>query len=118
MRMKSATFARSLLFLTILAVLTSTVLADSKHVTFNDTVTIGGTVLKPGIYNVVWIGSGPIVQVSFMKRDTTVATASARLVLEKGLYRRAVEMKILPDNSRVLARLSFKNKSLVFDLSG
>ena len=120
MKRRRGTFARSLLFLTILAVLTSTVLADSKHVAFSDPVTVGGTVLKPGTYKVVWIGSGPDVQVSFMKGYTSVATASARLVLEKSPYPhyRWTLMKTLPDNSRALMRLSFKNKSLLFDLSG
>lgn len=98
----------------LMAILAPTVLADSKHVTFVEAVTVGNTVLKPDTYTVVWSGSGPQVDVSFMKGDKTIATASAILVLEESPYR-AVHTRTLPDNSKVVTRISFRSKSLVFD---
>jgi len=98
-------------------VLTSTAGADSKSVTFTEPVTIGSTVLAPGTYNVVWAGNGPEVQVSFMKGKKTVATASATLVLEKSPYRRAIKTNASPDNGRILQRISFSDRALVFDRS-
>lgn len=110
----------SLLFSAILAsmiVLTSTSLADSKHITITEPLTIGSVALPAGTYNVVWSGSGPEVQVSFMKGSKTIASAPARLVLEKSQYHRAVETTTLPDNTKALNRIQFGDRTLVFDLS-
>jgi len=102
--------------LSSLIALTSTAFADTKHVTFYEAVTVGNVVLKPGDYQVKWIGSGPEVQVSFIRGDKTVVTVSARLVLEKRPYRSTGTITGA-DNSSVLSRLSFTSKSLVFDQS-
>ena len=121
MTKKSSVFPVTLLFLGICAstvVLTSTARgADSRTVTFSEPVTVDGTVLKPGTYKVVWIGSEPEVQVSFIKEGNTVATATARLAIEKG-PQRSITTKTMPDNSRALARLSFKHLTLFFDAAG
>jgi hypothetical protein len=98
----------------LMAILAPAVLADSKHVTFVDPVTVGGTVLKPATYTVVWSGSGPQVDVSFMRGNKVVATASAILIIEESPSR-AVHTRTLPDNSKVITRISFRSKSLVFD---
>jgi len=75
---------------------------------------VAGTLLKADIYRVVWDGSGPQVQVSFMKGSKTVATASATLVLEPSTYDGAVQIKTLGDSARVLERIAWKKKSLIF----
>ena len=103
--------------LTVMIVVNSTAIADSKHITFKEPVTIGSVVLEPDIYKVVWTGEGPEVLVSFMKGDKTVATAKATLVFEKSPHRRAYEVTVKPDNSKALKRISFTNESLIFDLS-
>ena len=120
MTLKSRILPVPLLFLAICAstvILISTARADSKTITFSEPVTVGGTVLKPGTYKVVWIGSEPDVQVSFMKGENTVATATARLALEKS-PQRSITTKTMPDNSRALSRLSFKHLTLFFDGAG
>lgn len=120
MNKKPIAIGPALFFATVFAsmiALTSTVRADSKHVTFIEPVTIGGTVLAPGIYSVVWEGSGPEVQVSFMKDNKTLATASANLVLEKSPYRRSYITTDSPENPRVLMRIRFSKTALVFDRS-
>lgn len=109
----------ALLFSAIFAsmiILTSTALADSKHITFSEPVTVGSVVLEAGTYNVVWVGTGPEVQVSFKKRNKTLATTSARLVFEKSQHRRMVRTTRLPDNSRILEQISFSEETLIFDL--
>jgi hypothetical protein len=121
MRMKRKVIPLSLIFSAVLSsmiVLTASVFADSKHITFNEPVTVGSIVLAPGVYKVAWVGTGPDVLVTFMKGGKTVATTPARLVLEKSPYHaRAIETMTMPDNSRVLKRLSFSDRALVFDLS-
>lgn len=103
--------------LTVLIVVNSEVNAESKHITFTEPVTVGNVVLEPGVYKVVWTGEGPEVLVSFLKVDRTVATAMATLVLQKSPNRRVYEVKVMPDDSRVLKRISFSNESLVFNRS-
>ncbi len=87
---------------------------ESEHITFSEPIMVAGTLLKADIYRVVWEGSGPQVQVSFMKGSKTVATAPATLVLEPSTYDGAVQIKTLGDNARVLERIAWKKKSLIF----
>lgn len=51
----------------------------TRSVTIGDAVTVGSTQLKPGQYKVEWQGSGPAVQVTFVRNGKTVATAPANL---------------------------------------
>ena len=51
----------------------------SRSVTIEDPVTVGTTHLKPGHYKVEWQGTGPAVQVNFVRNGKTVATAPAKL---------------------------------------
>jgi hypothetical protein len=111
----------SLVFAAVVAslvVLTATARADSKTIRFTEPVTIGTTVLKAGTYTVSWVGNGPEVQVSFMKGDKVVATAQARLVFEKNPHGRSISTITRPDNSKILIRLSFSSKALIFEETG
>ncbi|HTF36833.1 MAG TPA: hypothetical protein VK651_00885 [Blastocatellia bacterium] len=91
---------------------------ESEHITFSEPVMVAGTLLKAETYKVVWDESGgPQVQVSFMKGSHTVVTASARLVLESNAYDGAAVLRTLSDNSKVLEKISWKKKSLVFEPS-
>ena len=77
--------------------------------------TVAGTTLQPDTYKVVWNeASGSDVQVTFMKGSKTMATTTAKLVVESSLYDGAVETKTSPDNAKVLERISWKKKALVF----
>jgi len=105
---------------TSVVVVTQPVRADNKeseHVTFNKAVMVGGTLLKADTYRLVWEGSGPGVQVSFMKDSETIVTAPATLVTERSNYHEAVEVRTLADNSTVLEAIKWKKKALVFQQS-
>jgi hypothetical protein len=64
-----------LLVLFLAVALTSVVLTqpaaaiekDSEHVTISEPIMVAGTVLKPAAYKIAWEGSGPEVQVRFIK---------------------------------------------------
>jgi hypothetical protein len=106
--------------LTTSAVLTQRAVAkerDSEHITFAEPIMVGGTLLKSDTYKLVWDGSGPQVQVSFLRGSKTVVTASATLMLERNANDGAVEVKTMDDNSKVLERITWKKKSLVFSPS-
>jgi hypothetical protein len=117
MKMKR-TAMLGLLFSAIFAsmVLTSTVTGDTKHFTFSEPVIVGNVTLEPGTYRLEWTGSGPEVKVSFLKEGKLVAIASAMLIVDKSPHR-AIETITMPDNSKVLKRISFTRKTLVFTLS-
>jgi len=53
--------------------------SNRRSVTITDPVQIGSSQLKPGHYQMEWQGTGPAVQVSFMRDGKTVATAPATL---------------------------------------
>src|SRR6185436_17065495 len=104
--------------LTTLAIGSRTVAANNKeteHVTFSEPIMVGGTLLKPGMYQLVWEeGSGPQVQVSFEKGFKTIVTAPADLVIEDSKYHEAVQLRTLSDSSKVLERITWKKKALIF----
>jgi hypothetical protein len=52
---------------------------NAHSVEISDAVQIGGTKLKPGNYKVEWQGSGPAVEVSFLRNGKTVVTVPGTL---------------------------------------
>ena len=88
---------------------------DTERLTFREPVMVGGTLLEADTYKLVWNETGPQVQVSFMKDSKTVATAPAMLVIAKSDYDGAIETTTLADNSKVLEKITWKKKALVFE---
>jgi hypothetical protein len=87
---------------------------NSQSVNIAEAVTVANTQLQPGDYKVEWSGSGPDVQVTFLKNNKPVATAPAKLESQKNPYNGAVETTTEPDNSKALQAIQFKDKSLKF----
>lgn len=52
---------------------------NQHSVNIGDTVRVGSTQLKAGSYKVEWDGTGPTVQVRFLKNGKTLVTAPATL---------------------------------------
>jgi hypothetical protein len=52
---------------------------NQKSVDIPDTVQVGGTQLKPGNYKMEWQGTGPDIQVTFLRDGKTVVTVPATL---------------------------------------
>jgi hypothetical protein len=52
---------------------------NARSVEIFDVVQIGTTELKPGHYKVEWQGTGPAVEVSFLRNGKTVVTAPGTL---------------------------------------
>lgn len=87
---------------------------NSEHVTFSVPTMVAGTLLEPATYNVIWEGSGPRVRVSFEKGLKTVLTTSAEFIPEASPYDGAIVTRTREDNTRVLQKIRWKNKALVF----
>jgi hypothetical protein len=79
---------RYLALLSIFAMLSSlSVFARNKNqrsVDIPDTVQVGGTQLKPGNYKMEWQGTGPDIQVTFLRDGKTVVTVPATLKTNDG----------------------------------
>jgi hypothetical protein len=88
---------------------------NSAGVTLNEPVTVSGTQLKAGDYQLRWEGDSGPVQVSFVQNKKVVATVAANLVQRKTNYDAAIETKKGSDNSSILEAIDWKTRVLVFD---
>src|SRR6202040_1576727 len=52
---------------------------NQHSIEISDAVQVGGTQLKPGNYKVEWQGTGPEIQVSFVRNGRTVVTVPGTL---------------------------------------
>jgi hypothetical protein len=94
---------------------------NQHSVEITDSVQVGGTELKPGNYKVEWQGTGPEIQVKFVREGKTVATAPGRLktndpqVVEDDIVTEATSA-----NTKTLKEIDFghNKESLTFDHSG
>jgi hypothetical protein len=87
---------------------------SQENVTLSKTTTVQNSQLTPGDYKVVWEGTGPDVQVSFVQNKKTIATAPAKLLVKPATYDGAIETTDAANNSQVLTSIVWKKQSLVF----
>ena len=111
--------------LSVIALLSSvSALARDKNqhsVEIPDSVQVGSTQLEPGHYKVEWQGTGPEIQVNFVRDGRTVATAPGTLKTNDA---HVIQDDVVTDttsaNTKTLKEIDFsRNKeSLVFEQSG
>jgi hypothetical protein len=111
--------------LSMLAVLCSvSALARDKNqhsVEIPNAVQVAGKQLEPGNYKVEWQGTGPEIQVNFMRNGKTVATVPGTLKTNDA---RVTQDEIVTDttsaNTKTLEEIDFSRnrESLVFGQSG
>jgi hypothetical protein len=75
----SKTYA-GLMLATILLLGTTTLASNKTTLNLEDPVSIHGTNLPKGQYEVTWKGTGPDIELSFIQSRKTVATIPARFV--------------------------------------
>lgn len=117
--MRISRFAKSFA-LGIALVLSSVVFASSKGSLLVSTqVTVNGKALAPGQYSVVWDGTGPDVQVNFVKGKKVVATAQAHLVdLTSPPAGDSAIIQKNSDGTSSLAQIRFGGKKKALSLDG
>ena len=94
---------------------------NQHSVNIHDSVRVGSTQLKAGTYKVEWEGTGPTVQVLFLKDGTTVATAPATLQTnDKQINQDDVVTGRTSTNTEALEEIDFyrQKEALVFAPSG
>ncbi|MGH9495708.1 MAG: hypothetical protein ACRD3B_11970 [Candidatus Sulfotelmatobacter sp.] len=114
-----------LLAVALFAMVTSfSAFAGSKtehSVNIGDPVSVGSTQLKAGNYRLEWDGSGPAVQVNFVRDGKTVATLPATLKMDNpNVTRDEVLTDNTGSNGAKLVEIDFNHQkeSLTFGQSG
>jgi hypothetical protein len=88
---------------------------NSANLELDQSVTIAGTQLAPGNYNMVWQGNGPDVSVSFIQGKKIVVTAFAKLVSDPASQPGAIETHSATDKTVILQAVELKNETMQFE---
>jgi hypothetical protein len=93
---------------------------NQHSVEIPDSVQVGDTQLKPGNYKVEWQGTGPEVQVNFVRDGKTVATVPGTLKTNEAHVADDVVTDTTSANTKTLKEIDFSRdkESLIFDRSG
>ena len=120
--MKQIKYTALLSMIALLPTVSALARDKNQHsVEISDSVQVGGTQLKPGNYKLEWQGTGPEVQVNFVRDGKTIATAPGTL---KTNDPHVTQDDIVTDttsaNTKTLTEIDFSHnkESLVFEQSG
>lgn len=93
---------------------------NQRTVEIFEVVQVGETQLQPGTYKVEWQGTGPQVQVNFLRNGKTIATAPGTLKTNTEISHDEVVTQTSSANSKTLQEIDFhRNKeSVTFAQSG
>ncbi len=89
--------------------------ADSKQkgeVTLSEHVMLSSTQLEPGKYVIQWNGSGPGVQLTFMRDGKEMASVTGKVIEQKN-SQKSVTTNAGENGSRILAEIAFLDATLV-----
>ena len=101
--------------LVVFCLITVAAVADSKQkgeVTLSDHVMVSSTQLEPGKYIVRWNGSGPGVQLQFMRDGKEVVSVTGKVIEQKN-PRKSFTTNPGENGSRVLTEIAFLDAVLV-----
>jgi len=93
---------------------------NQHSVELPDSVQVGGAQLKPGNYKVEWQGTGPEVQVNFVRDGKTVATVPGTLKTNDAHVVDDIVTDTTSANAKTLKEIDFSRdkESLIFDQNG
>ena len=117
--MKFATVSKGLVMGLALLLASSAFAATKASLSLQNPTTINGTKLNAGDYKLEWDGSGPNVEVSFVKGKTVVAKVPAKLVdLQSAAQNNAAVILKNGDGSTTLTGARFEGKKFALELGG
>jgi uncharacterized protein YlzI (FlbEa/FlbD family) len=115
--MKSGRLFKGLLLSAVLALAATASAGEKGALEIRDTVTVNGKQLPAGKYTVTWEGSGPNVELKFLKGKQVVASASAQEVsLNTANYRNSIVTKASDSGSPALTQVRFEGKKYALAL--
>ena len=119
---KQIKYAALLSMIALLSTVSALARDKNQHsVQISDSVQVGGTQLKPGNYKLEWQGTGPEVQVNFVRDGKTVATAPGTLKTnDPHVTQDDMVTNATSPNTKTLKEIDFSHnkESLVFEQSG
>jgi hypothetical protein len=122
LQMKSLKYLALLSTLALLTPLGAFARDKNQHsVSFPDPVQVGSAQLQPGTYKVKWDGSGPEVQVSFVRDGKTVATVPGTLkTKDTAVVQDDIVVEPVSGSGKALREIDFghQQEALVFGQSG
>jgi|CZKK01.1.fsa_nt_gi hypothetical protein len=120
--MKSIKYAALLSMLAVLCSVSALARDKNQHsVEIPNAVQVGGKQLEPGSYKVDWQGTGPEIQVNFVRDGKTIATVPGTLKTNDA---QVTQDEIITDttstNVQTLTEIDFRRtkEALVFEQSG
>ena len=120
--MKRIKYTALLSMLALLSTVSALARDKNQHsVEISDSVQVGGTQLTPGSYIVEWQGTGPEIQVNFVRDGKTVAMAPGTLKTNDAhVVQDAIVIDTTSANTKTLEEIDFSHnkESLVFEQSG
>ena len=120
--MKQITYTALLSVVVLLSTMGAFARDKNQHsVEISDSVQVGGTQLGPGNYKVEWQGTGPEIQVNFVRDGKTVATAPGTLKTNDAqVVGNAIVTDTNSANTKTLKEIDFghNKESLVFEQRG
>jgi len=115
--MKFATVSKSLVLGLAVLLASSAFAATKGSLQLSDAVTVNGTTLKPGDYNVQWEGSGPTVEVSIMQGKKVLAKAPGHVIeLPSAAPNNAAVTVKNSSGPNTLAGIRFQGKKMSLEL--
>ena len=120
--MKQVRYAALLSMLAVLCSVSALARDKNQHsVEIPNAVQVGGNQLEPGNYKVEWQGTGPEIQVNFVRDGKTVATVPGTLNTNDAQVRQDdIVTDTTSANTKTLTEIDFgrDKESLVFGQSG
>jgi hypothetical protein len=120
--MKQVKYTALLAMLALLSTVSALARDKNQHsVELSDSVQVGGTQLDAGSYQVEWQGTGPQVQVNFVRDGKTIATATGTLKTNDAqVVQDDIVTTVTSANTKKLEEIDFAHhkESLVFEQSG
>jgi len=120
--MKQMKYTALLSMIALLSTLSALARDKNQHsVEISDSVQVGGAQLKPGNYKLEWQGTGPEVQVNFVRDGKTIATAHGTLKMnDPQVTQDDIVTETSSANTTTLTEIDFSHnkESLVFEQSG
>src|ERR1035437_8877149 len=119
--MKSIKYAALLSMLAVLCSVSALARDKNQHsVEIPNAVQVGGKQLEPGSYKVDWQGTGPEIQVNFVRDGKTIATVPGTLKTNDAQVVDDIVTDTTSANAKTLKEIDFSRdkESLIFDQSG
>ncbi len=115
--MKSGKLYTSLVLAAAMLVSANAFAGEKERLETQKAITVNGNALPAGKYTVTWEGSGPSVELKFLKGKSVVATVPAQIVSQKTVGNAGIVTK-QENGSVVLTQILPEGKKYILTIGG